>query len=69
MIQRSIQSEGTFGNLKENWGYTKLRRRGETSVKTEIYLMAIGVNLRRYHRRKLKKMKQVEKMLKQVLVN
>lgn len=67
MEQRSIQSEGTFGNLKENWGYTRLRRRGESGVKTEIYLMAIGVNLRRYHKRKLEKMKQVASMIKQYL--
>lgn len=63
MSQRSIMSEGTFGNLKENWGYTKLRRRGESGVKTEIYLMAIGVNLRKYHQNKVRKMKQVKKML------
>lgn len=63
MSQRSIMSEGTFGNLKENWGYTKLRRRGESGVKTEIYLMAIGVNLRKYHQNKVGKMKQVKKCM------
>lgn len=67
MDQRSILSEGAFGNLKENWGYTKLRRRGESGVKTEMHLMAIGANLRKYHRRKVEKMKQADEMIAKYL--
>ena len=52
MIQRSIQSEGCFGNIKENYGYDRMRRRGESGVKVELLLVAIGHNIRRYHNRK-----------------
>lgn len=57
MIQRSIQTEGCFGNIKENYKYDKMRRRGESGVKTEFLLVAIGHNIRRYHTRKIEKMK------------
>jgi transposase len=52
MLERSIQSEGNFGNLKENWQFNKLHRRGNSNVKTEILMVSIGTNLRRYHLRK-----------------
>jgi len=32
MTERSIQAEGVFANLKEDYGYTRLRRRGESGV-------------------------------------
>ena len=55
MIQRSIQAEGVFANLKQDYGYTRLRRRGESGVKEEIYLAAIGYNIRKYHNHKQRK--------------
>ena len=51
MILRDIQSEGTFGNIKANWKYDRLQRRGESGVNLEILLVCIGVNFRRYHHR------------------
>lgn len=54
MKKRSNESEGTFGDLKYNQKYDRLRRRGEAGVKLEIYLIAIGENLRKYHRNKMK---------------
>lgn len=57
MTQRSIQSEGCFGNIKENYGYDRMRRRGESGVKTEQLLVAMGHNIRRYHTRKIEKKK------------
>ena len=59
MIQRSIQSEGIFGQIKQDNEYSRLRRRGEYGVKLEIYLVAIGHNLRKYHKSKLKKPKGI----------
>ena len=53
MTQRSIWSEGIFGQIKEDNHYDKLRRRGISGVKLEILLVCIGHNLRRYHTRKL----------------
>lgn len=53
MTQRSIQAEGVFANIKQNYEYTRLRRKGETDVKEEIYLVAIGYNIRKYYNHKL----------------
>lgn len=50
MKERSIYAEGTFGIIKEDYHYDKLRRRGESGVKLEITLVAIGFNIRRYHK-------------------
>lgn len=51
-----------FANLKQDYGYTRLHRRGKSGVKEEIYLEAIGYNVRKYHyhkhRRKEEKMPQ-----------
>lgn len=47
MTLRSTQSEGNFGNIKYNWDYARIRRRGNAGVKVEILLTCIGVNLRR----------------------
>lgn len=46
-INRSIQVEGTFGQIKNNMSYERIRRRGFEKVSCEIMLMCLGVNLRR----------------------
>ncbi len=53
MIQRSIQAEGVFGQIKEDNKYARIRRRGNSGVKEELLLVGIGHNIRRYHIRKL----------------
>lgn len=47
-INRSIQVEGTFGQLKQNMQYVRIRRRGIKSVSCEIMLMCLGRNIRKY---------------------
>ena len=47
-INRSIQVEGTFGQIKNNMNYDRIRRRGLNKVSCEIMLMCLGVNVRRY---------------------
>ena len=47
-INRSIQVEGTFGQIKQNMNYDRIRRRGLNKISVEIMLMCLGVNLRRY---------------------
>ena len=47
-INRSIQVEGTFGQIKQNMQYTRIRRRGLEKVSCEIMLMCLGVNIRKY---------------------
>lgn len=51
-IQRSIQVEGTFGVLKEDFRFRRFRRRGIQNVKFEFILLAIGYNLSKYHNKK-----------------
>ena len=55
MKQRSIQSEGIFGQLKQDKEFDRLHRRGATGVKLEFLLVCIGHNIRKYHTRKLQK--------------
>lgn len=47
-INRSIQSEGTFGQIKYNMDYDRIRRRGLNKVGCEIMFECLGVNIRRY---------------------
>lgn len=47
-INRSIQVEGTFGQIKNNMNYDRIRRRGLSKVSAEVMLMCLGVNVRRY---------------------
>ena len=47
-INRSIQVEGSFGQIKNNMNYDRIRRRGLDKVSAEIMLMCLGVNLRKY---------------------
>lgn len=46
-INRSIQVEGTFGQLKQNMHYERIRRRGMKQVSCEIMLMCLGRNVRK----------------------
>ena len=57
--ERRIYSEGAFGILKEDFKYTKLRRRGESGVKSEILLVCMGFNLRKYTKEMTKKRKEM----------
>lgn len=44
-VNRSIQVEGDFGIIKQNYGYTRTRRRGIEKVSTEIMLTVLGLNI------------------------
>ena len=54
-MNRSIQTEGTFGAVKWNRSYSRLRRRGTEGVLLELGLVSCGFNLHKYHLKKLKK--------------
>ena len=47
-INRSIQVEGTFGQIKQNMNYDRIRRKGINKASYEIMLMCLGINIRRY---------------------
>lgn len=46
-VNRSIQAEGSFGELKQNIGYIRIRRRGMNQVSCEIMMMCLAINIRK----------------------
>ncbi len=57
-MNRSIQAEGTFGIIKCDKSYKRLRRRGMDNVVLEFFLVACGYNLYKYHN-KATRMKKI----------
>lgn len=53
-MNRSIQAEGVFGEIKWNRGYNRFRRKGLKRVSLEIGLISCGFNLHKFHISKLK---------------
>ncbi|MEE1248493.1 MAG: transposase [Lachnospiraceae bacterium] len=51
-MNRSIQSEGTFGIIKWDRSYKRLFRRGNENVILELTLISCGYNLYKYHNKK-----------------
>ena len=47
---RSIQTEGHFGDIKENDGFRRFNHRSFEKVTKEFLLYAIGRNINKYHR-------------------
>ncbi|MGE9997495.1 MULTISPECIES: transposase [Catenibacterium] len=54
MYKKDNKTKETFGDLKENIGHDRLYRRGHDNVQMEMYLVAMGHNIREYHKRKMK---------------
>ena len=50
-INRSIQVEGSFGVMKEDFKYKRMLRRGKENVYKELLMLAFGFNLRKLHNR------------------
>ena len=48
-MNRSIQADGTYGNLKWNKSYKRIRRKGIENVVLEFALIACGYNLFKYN--------------------
>jgi len=48
-INRSIQSEGAFGVLKQDRQFTRFLTRGKQNVKTETLLLCFGYNVNKLH--------------------
>ena len=47
---RSIQTEGHFGDIKENENFRRFHYRSSEKVYKEFMLYAIGRNINKYHR-------------------
>lgn len=50
-INRSIQVEGAFGVLKEDYGFRKFFTRGKNNVKVEFMLLCLGFNINKLHKK------------------
>lgn len=48
-MNRSIQSEGAFGVIKQNYGFRQFLLRGNRKVRVEILLLAMGYNVNKLH--------------------
>lgn len=48
-VNRSIQAEGSFGELKQDSGFRRFLCRGKQNVKAEAILLALGHNVRKLH--------------------
>lgn len=55
-VNRSIQVEGAFAEIKHNCEYTRFHRRGLDNIETEFLLISMGYNLRKYHSKKLRQL-------------
>ena len=57
---RSIQTEGHFGDIKENENFRRFNYRSADKVYKEFMLYAIGRNINKYHRFLYEKLKKFE---------
>lgn len=48
-VNRSIQVEGAFGVLKNDYNFNRFLTRGKNSVKTEFMLLCLGYNINKLH--------------------
>lgn len=48
-VNRSIQVEGAFGVLKNDYNFNRFLTRGKNSVKTEFILLCFGYNINKLH--------------------
>ncbi|WP_297135479.1 transposase [uncultured Eubacterium sp.] len=54
-MNRSIQSEGTFGIIKRARSYKRLFRKSLKGVILELTLISCGFNFYKYHNKRLRK--------------
>jgi len=58
-LNRSIQSEGAFGVLKEDYGFRRFTRRGSTNVLTEVMIYAMAYNINKFGNKQKRKLRGV----------
>ena len=54
-MNRSIQVEGVFGVLKENYGFRRFLMRGQKNVETRFFLLVFALNIEKLCNRAKKK--------------
>ena len=50
-MNRSIQAEGSFANIKEDMNFRRYLYRGKENVLTQSILVAIGFDINKLHHR------------------
>lgn len=50
-VNRSIQVEGAFGQIKEDYSYKRILRRGKEAIYKELLFLALGFDIRKLHNR------------------
>lgn len=53
-MNRSIQAEGTYGIIKNDKAYKRIKRRGMNNVILELTLISCSFNLCKYHNKKMR---------------
>ena len=48
-VNRSIQVEGAFGVLKQDWGFRRFLTRGKQNILTEFGILAFAFNVKKLH--------------------
>ena len=48
-MNRSIQSEGAFAVVKQNYGFRQFLLRGHKKVSTEVLILAMAYNINKLH--------------------
>ena len=48
-MNRSIQSEGAFGVIKQNYAFRQFLLRGNRKVSAEIFLLSMAYNVNKLH--------------------
>lgn len=48
-MNRSIQSEGSFGVIKQNYGFRQFLLHGHKKVSTEVFVLAMAYNINKLH--------------------
>jgi transposase len=48
-MNRSIQAEGAFGVIKQDYGFRQFLLRGNKKVRTEVLIVAMGYNINKLH--------------------
>ena len=47
-MNRSIQVEGTFGVIKEDYGFRRFLTRGKPKTETQFFLISFAHNIKKY---------------------
>ena len=58
-MNRSIQVEGAFGVLKQDYGFRRFLTCGKKNVRTEFFLLCFGYNINKLNSKKINKRETV----------